>query len=129
VNQEQEWLLVQEQEWLLVNDIRFEENTMLVGATNRERWTWEQELGQSGVDAATLVCVILTDHGPGYAVSEEVALHCHRSDPLRRLVLEAIGPLFEIAWKIKDDRLDREHARNVFFGYKIRTQNLGSVDI
>lgn len=101
---------------LIVNWINIEETVILVGATDDLRWKWDTELGMSGVDAMTSVWVTLTDHGKGYAVSEEAHFFCSPGDPIRSLAMSNIIGLFDIAWSIKNEKLTDDMALNRFFG-------------
>ncbi|WP_215226698.1 hypothetical protein [Echinicola shivajiensis] len=67
---------------LVVNWINIEDNVILVGATDNERWRWDIEEGMSGVDAKTIVYVTLTDNGKGVSISEEAGFHCSPGDPM-----------------------------------------------
>ena len=109
-----------EAEHLIINHVIVNEKEIVVGATNSERWRWDKDEGLSGVDARTIVWVTLTDNGPHYVVSETVGLFCTREDPLRPLALSGINALFEIAWKIKDQQLTMQQAREAFFGHELR---------
>ncbi len=101
---------------LIVNWIEIQDTVILVGATDDLRWKWDTELGMSGVDAKTSVWVTLTDHGKGYAPSEEAHFFCSPSDPIRPLVMSNIIGLFDIAWIIKNEKLTGDMAYNRFFG-------------
>jgi len=113
----------QEAEWLVVNSISVDEKEIVVGATNRARWDWDQEAGFSGADARTIVWVILTDNGPGYVVSETAGLFCTRDDPLRSLAVSGIPGLFDIAWSIRDGHYDSQRAHDAFFGYELGVED------
>jgi hypothetical protein len=101
---------------MIIHDIRFDGAEILVGVTDEQRWEWEIKDGASGADAKTLVYVLLTDHGPGHAVSEQVGLHLSRGDPLRSAAIAAIPALLEIAWRIKDKGWNEATARSQLFG-------------
>ncbi|NOQ74918.1 MAG: hypothetical protein GQ574_23085 [Crocinitomix sp.] len=64
---------------LMINSIRIEENVLLVGATDNERWRWDIEDGMSGVHAKTIVYVTLTKSGKTNdgrdCFSEEAGFH------------------------------------------------------
>jgi hypothetical protein len=113
-------MVSQESEWLVVNSIFIDGPKIVVGATNSQRWEWDKKAGLSGADARTIVWVTLTDNGPNYVVREEVELFCVRKDPLRKLALGKIPDLFEIAWAIREKRLDNQQAQEAFFGYQLR---------
>lgn len=104
---------------LIINSINIEDNLILVGATDNERWRWDTEEGMSGVDAKTIVYVTLTDNGKGYAVSEEAGFHASPGDPVRKLAMSFLPELFEVAWAIKKEKLDLQDARKKFFGLEI----------
>lgn len=101
---------------LVVNWIDVDSNVILVGATDNERWKWDTDMGMSGADAKSIVWVTLTDQGKGYAVSEEAHFFCYPGDPTRSLAMSNIIGLFEIAWAIKNENMDDNHAREKFFG-------------
>ena len=104
---------------LVVNWINIEDNIILVGATDSERWRWDTEEGMSGADAKTIVYVTLTDNGKGISISEEAGFHCSPGDPTRTLAMTSLVELFEIAWMIKNENLDLQTAREKYFGKEI----------
>lgn len=101
---------------LVVNWIDVDDKIILVGATDNLRWKWDTELGMSGADAKSFVWVTLTDHGKGYAISEEAHFFCSPGDPVRSLAMSNIIGLFEVAWAIKNENMDIDNAREKFFG-------------
>ncbi len=103
-------------ECLVVNLVIVDESEVTVGATNRTRWRWDVEDGQSGVDARTLVWVTLKDNGAGFTVGETAGLCCDRADPLRALALRGIEPLLAIAWSIRERGASQSTARADHFG-------------
>ena len=106
-------------EHLVVNQVVVGEQEVIVGATHGARWKWEVDDGQSGADARTIVCVSLKNSGDSGAVSESAGLFCNREDALRPLAISGIAALFEVAWAIKEQRLDTGAARRRYFGYVI----------
>jgi hypothetical protein len=93
--------------------------TILVAATNLERWRWEYEDGRkTAVDAKDLVFVELgiTER---WAPIETVRLQVSRQDPLRAAALDSIPALFELAWKIHDEGWDQRAADAAIYGWKI----------
>lgn len=105
--------------YLVVNYIRVEENKIIIGATDNERYQWDIDDGESGADAKTIIMVTLEIDDDGYT-AEKAELFCDRSDGLRLLVIEKIENLFTIAWDIYDKKLDKKHARDNYFAYEIR---------
>jgi hypothetical protein len=104
---------------LVINDIRIDQEQILVGATDSERWQWDTENGHSGADSKTLLAVIVGNKNVGYN-GESVIIHCDRTETiLRPLVLAGIGDLFEIAWQIQEQKMTFEQADEKFFGLKI----------
>ncbi|VXC10524.1 MULTISPECIES: hypothetical protein [Chryseobacterium] len=101
---------------LVVNWIDVDNKIILVGATDNENWKWETDLGYSGVDAKSIVWVTLTDNDKGYVVSEEAHFFCFPGGPTRSLAMSNIIGLFEIAWVIKNENMERDNAREKFFG-------------
>ena len=101
---------------LVINWINIEDNVILVGATDNERWEWDTEEGYSGADAKTIVYVTLTDNGKSYSTSENAGFHCGIDDPLRSICMNYLLELFDVAWSIKNDKLDFEEARKQYFG-------------
>lgn len=108
---------------LVINWISIEDNVILVGATDNERWRWDTEEGMSGVDAKTIVYVTLTDNGEGYSVSEEAGFHSSPEDPTRIIAMLYLIELFEIAWSIKNNKLDYKDAQEKYFGKEIKATN------
>ena len=104
---------------LVVNYIRVEDNVILVGATDNLRWKRDTEEGMSGADAKTIVYVSLKDNGAGYAVSEEVGFHSSPGDSTRPLAMSYLLEMFEIAWSIKNEKLNCSRAMERFFGKPI----------
>lgn len=105
---------------LVINWIKLEDNVVLVGATDNERWKWDKEEGMSGDDAKTIVYVTLTENGEGYSVSEEAGFHCSPGDPTREVAMLNLVELFGVAWSIKNDKLDYRQAREKYFGKEIK---------
>ncbi|MCC7453110.1 MAG: hypothetical protein IT222_03000 [Crocinitomix sp.] len=104
---------------LVVNYINIDHNVILVGATDNQRWTWDIESGMSGVDAKSIVCATLRNTGEGY-VSEEAQFFCSPGDPTRCVAMSNLIGLFEIAWTIKNENLENNIAREMFFGIIIK---------
>ncbi|BDS10016.1 hypothetical protein [Aureispira anguillae] len=104
---------------LVINWINIEDNVILVGATDNQRWESDIEIGMSGVDSKTIVYVTLTDHGKGISISEKAEFHCSPGDPTRTLAMSHLIKLYEIAWMIKNKNLDLQTALNSFWGKKI----------
>ena len=104
---------------LVVNYINIEDNVILVSATDNERWRWDTEDGMSGADTKTIVYVTLTDNGKGYSVSEEAGFHSTTGDPTRVVAMSYLMELFEIAWSIKNEKLNYKDAEERYFGKKI----------
>lgn len=107
---------------LVVNYISIDQNVILVGATDNQRWKWDIESGMSGVDAKSIVCVTLINKGEGY-ISEEAQFFCSPGDPTRCLAMSNLIGLFEIAWTIKNENLEDNNAREMFFGIIIKRSN------
>ena len=105
---------------LVVNWIKIENNVILVGATDNERWKWDTEVGMSGVDAKTILDVTLTDNGKGFSISEKAGFHCSPGDPTRIVAMTSLVGLFDIAWIIKNENLDLKTAIEKFFGKEIK---------
>ncbi|GAA3642747.1 hypothetical protein [Flavivirga jejuensis] len=106
---------------LVINEIGIEEEEILVGATDNERWRWDMEDEvETGANSKTIVYVTLTDNGKGYAVSENAGFHASPGDPTREVAMSNLVELFEIAWSIKNDNLDYKDAREKYFGKKIK---------
>lgn len=106
---------------LVINYIIVEEELVLVGATDNERWRWDKEEGMSGVDAKTIVGVTLTGKlNSGLAIKEEADFSCSPGDPTRTLAMSHIEELFSIAWEIKNCALDMNSARKKYFGFEIK---------
>ncbi len=101
---------------LVVNWIEVDNKVILVGATDNLRWKWDTETGMSGADAKSSVWVTLTDHGKGFADSEDAHFFCSPGDPVRSLAMSNVLDLFEIAWTIKNEKLNIDRARERFFG-------------
>lgn len=105
--------------YLVVNYVRVEENKIIIGATDNERWQWDIEDGESGADAKTIIMVTLETDDGGYT-AEKVELFCDRCEGLRILVMEKIENLFTIAWDIHDKKFGKKEARDNYFAYVIR---------
>jgi hypothetical protein len=101
---------------LVVNWIDVSNEVILVGATDNQRWQWDTDAGMSGADAKSIVWVTLTDHGKGYAASEEAHFFCYPGDPTRSLAMANLMGLFEIAWTIRNEKTQDMAAREKFFG-------------
>ncbi|OJJ17428.1 hypothetical protein BKI52_26515 [marine bacterium AO1-C] len=107
--------------FLVINYLVVEKELVLVGATDNQRWDWDIKEGYSGADAKTLVLVTLEgDLNSKYAIQEEAQFHCAPGDPLRKLAMNHLYELFEIAWKIKRGHLDKITARQLYMGFEIR---------
>lgn len=104
---------------LFINWILVEPKEILVGATDNDRWEWDTKAGDSGADAKTIVYVTITEHGKKYAPSENAGFHCSPGDPDRPLAMAYIADLFDIAWEIRNQKLDWEEARKRYFGMRI----------
>lgn len=109
---------------LVVNWINVEDDIILVGATDNERWRWDTEEGASGGDAKTIVYVTLTDNGKGVSVSEQASFHCLPGDETRTVAMSYLPEMFEIAWSIKNQNLDFQTAREKYF-----TKEIGRIRI
>lgn len=114
----------EEKQHLVINWINIEENVILVGATDNERWEWDTEEGYSGADAKTIVYVTLTDNGKNYSVSENAGFHCGIGDYSRTVAMSYLVELFDVAWNIKNDKLDFEKARKQYFGMEIKRKSI-----
>jgi len=109
-----------EERYLIINSITVDDKEICVGATDSERWGWDVSEGYSGADARTMVWIILKDNGPGYVVSESVGFFCHREDPLRAIAYEGIPELFDVAWNIREKKINEKEARKAYFGFEIK---------
>ena len=105
---------------LIINYIKVENNLVLVGATDNERWRSDTEKGMSGADAKTIVDVTLTDNGKEYTISEDAHFQCLPGDPTRDVAITNLIQLFNVAWKIKNEKLNVREARKKFFGKAIK---------
>jgi len=104
---------------LVINWLYVENNEILVGATDNDRWEHDTADGMSGADATTIVLVTLHFKRKLAAV-ETAKLHCWPGDANRELAISKIQNLFDIAWKIKDNKMTHEDAREKFFGKEIQ---------
>lgn len=109
-----------DEKYLIINYIFINEQETTVGATDCERWTWDREDGDSGVNARTSVWVTLEDKGKPWATTEKIGLFCSPGDPWRELSITHIADLLEIAWEIKKQNLDRSTAQEKYFGLELR---------
>ncbi len=105
---------------LVVNWIDVENNTILVGATDNERWRWDTEEGASGSDAKTLITVTLTEQSKGFSTLETANFYCPPGDATRSMAMMYIEELFEIAWDIKNKNLDFTEAHKKYFGMAVK---------
>jgi len=96
---------------LVINWINIEDNVILVGATDNERWRWDT--------AKSIVYVTLTDNGKSISISEEAGFHCSPGDPTRALAMTNLVELYKIAWMIKNENFDLQTAREKYFGLEI----------
>jgi hypothetical protein len=101
---------------LVINWITIEDNVTLVGATDDVRWRWDIEEGMSGADAKTIVYVTLTDNGKGTSPSEQAHFHCLPKDPTRTIAMSYVNELFDVAWIIKNEKMNLQDAREHYFG-------------
>jgi len=109
-----------EEKYLVVNYIFINKEEITVGATDIERWTWDREGGDSGVNARTSVWVTLEDKGGQWAINEKIGLFCKPGDTWRELSIAHISDLLDIAWKIKNQNLDSKTAGEKFFGKELK---------
>ena len=105
---------------LIINFINIEDNVILVGATDNERWKSDTEEGMSGTDAKTIVYVTLTDNSEGYSTSEDAGFHCSPGDPTRFVAMSNLIELFNVAWVIKNEKLNIQDAREWYFSKEIK---------
>ncbi len=118
---------------MIVHDIRVERGvvtpgdessrcagvSIVVGATNIERWRWELEAGRSGAGAKTLVYAELVVSNERWAPVETAGLHVARQDPTRPAAIAAIPVLFELAWEIRDRDWSEDAACEAFYGRRL----------
>jgi len=108
-------------EYLIINYIEVEDELVLVGATDNERWNWDKEDGMSGADAKTIVWVTLKGRLESkVAISEEARFHCSPGDPVRKIAMKYVSELFDVAWKIRKEMLSKKAAQEVYFGHEIK---------
>lgn len=105
---------------LVLNWFIVEDNMVLVGATDNERWRWDTEDGYSGADAKSFVYVELKINKKGQTISEKAGFHCGPGDPVRELAMANVKNLFDVAWSIKNEKLDLRTTRKRFFGMEIK---------
>ena len=106
--------------YLLVNYIWIDADSITVGATDDERWTWELESGYNGGDAFSFVQAMITESRDGYAPTETVTFLIRPGyEPHRTLAERAVGQLCAIAWEIKNRGLTAAAASELFFGQKL----------
>jgi hypothetical protein len=106
---------------LVINYIEVDNELVLVGATDNERWRWDTEDGMSGADAKTIVWVTLNGLLKSHiAICEEATFHCYPGDPVRRIAMEHISELFDIAWKIRNEYLNEKAAKEIYWGFEIK---------
>lgn len=107
---------------LVINWIAINDNSILVGATDNERWQWDTEEGASGADAKTLVTVTLTQQNKGFSTLETANFYCPPGDITRSVVMLYIEELFRIAWAIKNKNLDFTEAHKIYFGKALKSK-------
>lgn len=105
-----------ELEHLIVNHIVVEDEYIVVGATNDARWNHDLSMGMDGVDAKTIVNANLIDEEKNYCFSEQAVFHAAPGDPIRELSMSYLVELFEIAWVIKNEKLDKKCAEERYLG-------------
>ncbi|RZN82977.1 MAG: hypothetical protein EVB11_06475 [Winogradskyella sp.] len=103
---------------MVVNWLYVENQEILVGVTDNDRWEMDTADGMSGADAATLAFVTINDDGKTAPV-EKAGFHCWPGNIDRKLAMSSIYELFEIAWEIKNNNMEHEEAREKFFGKAI----------
>lgn len=108
---------------LVINWIDIENSTVLVGATDNLRWKWDTEEGMSGADAFSFVCAEVEFY-PSHlrqSPNRKATFHCdhENSDGLMSLATKGLADLFKIAYKIKDQNLTLNEAREKYFGLEI----------
>ena len=105
---------------LLVNYIWIDGESVTVGATDNERWSWEQQDGYNGADASSFVQATIREGSDGYAPTETVSFFIRPGyEPHRTLAERAVGQLCAIAWEIKNRGLNAEVAGEIFFGREL----------
>lgn len=90
-----------------------------VGATDEERWKWEIEAGDSGADASTLVMTSVTRYARDWADNETYQLHAPPGEPHREECFPAMPYLADIAYRILNENMSEDTAREVFFGVDV----------
>jgi hypothetical protein len=104
---------------LILNWFIVEDETILVGATDNERWRWDVEDGYSGADAKSVVFIEMKINEKGQVTSEVAGFHSRPGSPERSVTMSNIEGLFDVAWIIKNEKLDEKAARKRFFGMEI----------
>ncbi len=117
----------------IINYISVDDDEILVGATDTWRWKDENSTGHSGVDAKTHIWVtlenIIESEKSNWVIPEKVGLFCSRGDNLRKLAMSYVYELFEIAWDMKENKMNQKQAREKYFGFKLEEKNELAVNI
>ncbi|MAZ27318.1 MAG: hypothetical protein CL868_09610 [Cytophagaceae bacterium] len=110
-----------EEGYLVVNYFDIEDNKVLVGATDDDRWNYELEDGASGGDARTFIMVeLIVDPRGRAATLENVKIFSSPGDMVRPLAFKYVSRLADTAWEILNKKLDYDKAREIYFGMIIK---------
>jgi len=91
-----------------------------VASTYIERWIGHTNKSDVEFVANARTLVLITLKGTGNAIEETVQLFCPPSDPWRELSVNRMADLFEIAWIIKNQHLNRKIVFKKFFGLELK---------
>lgn len=105
--------------YLIVNDIRISHSEMYVGATDAHRWFADMNDGFSGVDAATLAAIVLSDLKSN-TPQETADLTSTVTSEQRLLIFQSLADLSRIAWEIKNKGMDLNTAKKEYFGQRVK---------
>lgn len=110
---------------LIINYLQVEPGHVLVGATDNQRWQWETEIGDSGGAAFTFVWVMLEgDLDSNIALQETAHFHGGRDFPLKKLAINCVHEMLEIAWKIMEAKWSESEAYDQYFGFRLNSDPL-----
>ena len=112
---------------MIINYIKIDQteiaHTITIGVTDKERWDLDINQDFNGADTKTLISVTLEDRGRPWAISEKAGWFVSKTDPIRKLTLSILPELIDLAWEIKDQKLNEIEAKKKYFGiylYKIK---------